>query len=160
MNFFISFANIIFYIITMENEKINYNNHTLLQWRIYPLKENPLKGTVAGIFILIVSIYSCMLMNNILFFFIILIVFFIFVLLPYYFPTKFILTDQKVIVQNGPFTKEHKWEYFRRFDYDKKMLKLYTSLSASRLDNYRALNLIFDNNRDQIIEIVKRKIEK
>lgn len=144
----------------MKNGKISYNNHTLLQWRIYPFKKNPLKGIVAGIFILMVSIYSGMLMNSILFSFIILIVFFIFVLLPYYFSTKFILTEKKIIIQNAFLKKEQKWEYFRRFDYDKKVIKIFTSLKASRLDNYRSFNLIFNNNREQVIEIVKRKIEK
>ncbi len=144
----------------MKNGKINYNNHTLLQWQIYPFKKNPLKGIVAGIFILMVSIYSGMLMNSILFSFIILIVFFIFVLLPYYFSTKFILTEKKIIIQNAFLKKEQKWEYFRRFDYDKKVIKIFTSLKASRLDNYRSFNLIFNNNREQVIEIVKRKIEK
>jgi len=144
----------------MKNGKINYDDQTLLQWQIYPLKKNLLKGIVAGIFILIVSIYSGMLMGNFLFFSIILMVFFIFVLLPYYFPTKFILSDKKIIIENGPLKKERKWEYFKRFDYDKKMLKLYTTFNASRLDNYRAWNLIFDNNHEKVIEIVKSKIEK
>ena len=144
----------------MVNKKLNLNNQVLLKWQIHPLRQNLLKGIITGIFILVISIYSGLLLNNALFFVIILIVFFIFVLLPYYFPTKFILTEKKIVVINGPFKKEYEWANFRRFNYDKKILKLYTSLKPSKLDNYRTLNLVFDNNYEQVIEIVKKKLEK
>ena len=134
-------------------------NEILLKWQVYPIKENPLKGIVVGIFILVVSIYSSMLIGNMAFLIIILIVLFMFVLLPYYLPTKFILTNKKVIIKNGPFKKEREWKSFRRFDYDKKMLKLFSNSTPSRLDNYRTLTLIFNQNNSQVIEIIKNKIK-
>ncbi len=142
----------------MNKNQINLNE-ILLKWQIYPIKENPLKGIVVGIFILVVSIYSSMLIGNMAFLIIILIVLFMFVLLPYYLPTKFILTNKKVIIKNGPFKKEREWKSFRRFDYDKKMLKLFSNSTPSRLDNYRTLTLIFNQNNSQVIEIIKNKIK-
>jgi len=142
----------------MNKNQINLNE-ILLKWQIYPIKENPLKGIVVGIFILVVSIYSSILIGNMSFLIIILIVFFMFVLLPYYLPTEFILTNKKVIIKNGPFKKEREWKSFRRFDYDKKMLKLFSGSIPNRLDNYRALTLIFNRNNLQVIEIVKNKIK-
>ncbi|MEA1985955.1 MAG: hypothetical protein U9N76_00520 [Candidatus Marinimicrobia bacterium] len=142
----------------MEIKDKNSTNQILIQWQIYPLKKNPAKGIVVGVFILIISTYSAMLMGNIAFFLIILMVFFIFVLLPYYLPTKYILTEKKIIIKNGPSKKEREWQYIKRFDYDKKMLKLFTTTKTNRLDNYRALTLIFNNNREEVIKIVENKI--
>lgn len=77
--------------------------------------------------------------------------------LPYYLPTSFILTDEGV-EKNMLFSKQKRsWSEFSRYSVEKNVIKLFTMKKESRLDNYRSLLIICNKNKDEVIAVVKEK---
>lgn len=131
----------------------------LLRWKILMAKRNPARAVAAAVIVLICTYFVFLTLRDVLLSAIALIVLLTMVL-PYYLPTTFILTEEEVIKKMPLFRQKRRWEEFRRYDSEKAAIKLYTMRSASRLDNYRSFLIICPQNHDRVLEIVKRKIVK
>jgi hypothetical protein len=77
----------------------------------------------------------------------------------FYFPTRYILYDDHVIVKTTIQTLRKEWSQFRSFYPDKNGVLLSPFARPTRLENFRGLYIKFASNRDQVMQIVRSKID-
>ena len=129
----------------------------LLSWKIHMAKRNPTRAISVLILILICAYFIQFTMED-LFFTIIAFFVLAIMVLPYYLPTTYVMTDEG-IEKNMLFSKQKRsWSEFNRFAVEKNLIKLYTMKKKSRLDNYRSLLVICNKNKDEVLTIVKNKL--
>jgi|GEM_PF-1085269 len=132
------------------------NTHQLLSWKIHMAKRNPTRAVAVLILIFICAYFIHFTMED-LFFTIVALFVLLIMVLPYYLPTSFILTDEGV-EKNMLFSKQKRsWSEFSRYSVEKNVIKLFTMKKESRLDNYRSLLIICNKNKDEVIAVVKEK---
>jgi len=77
----------------------------------------------------------------------------------YFFPTVFELTPEKVTVKYVATRKEKTWDFFRSFYADKNGVFLSPFLKPSRMENFRGLYLIYNDNKEEVLNFVKEHIK-
>lgn len=81
-------------------------------------------------------------------------------ILPYFSPTKYKLTDEQIIISSLFSKQKKKWEEYRGFYIDKNGVFLSPFKKPSRLENFRGIYIRFHNNSNEVIEFIKKKMEK
>jgi energy-coupling factor transporter transmembrane protein EcfT len=76
----------------------------------------------------------------------------------FYFPTKYRLSDRRIMVKTTMQTMYKEWSRFRSVWPDKNGVLLSPFAEASRLENYRGIYLLFDNNRDEVVDFIRARI--
>ena len=134
------------------------NFQTDISWKINLFKKNKQKGIAVIIFILVLSIFSGIAAQSIFIAVLALLILSISVS-QYFMPLSYHLDDENVIIET-PFQKKiRKWDNFKRWEKDKKSIKLLTMLNASRLDNHRAWLLLTEKTTRVAVEtLVKEKL--
>ncbi len=79
---------------------------------------------------------------------------------PFFLPTHYQLDEKKVKVKFFFNTKEKEWIAFRSFYADKNGVLLSPFERPSRLENFRGLYVRFNQNKEEVIDFVKSKIQK
>ncbi len=79
-------------------------------------------------------------------------------LLPFFLPTGFRLTEQSVQRRYLGIDQNRRWSEFRSFYPDKNGVLLSPFPRPSRLENFRGMYIRFENNRDEVIAVIKDKI--
>ncbi|TET77563.1 MAG: hypothetical protein E3J41_06690 [Candidatus Cloacimonadota bacterium] len=81
-------------------------------------------------------------------------------ILPYFLPTRYILTRDTIVVKSF-FTKQKKrWEDYRSFYVDKNGVLLSPFKKHSRLENFRGIYIRFHKNNDEVVKFIKDIMEK
>ena len=78
---------------------------------------------------------------------------------PFFLPTYYELDEKKVRVKFFFNTKEKEWSTFRSFYVDKNGVLLSPFEGPSRLENFRGLYVKFNQNREEVVDFVKSKIQ-
>ena len=78
---------------------------------------------------------------------------------PFFLPTYYELDEKKVRVKFFFNTKEKEWSTFRSFYVDKNGVLLSPFEKPSRLENFRGLYVRFNQNREEVVDFVKSKIQ-
>ncbi len=134
------------------------NNKVLLSWKVHMAKHNISRAISALILILICVYFVNLTLED---GFLTLVSFFVLLMmvLPYYLPNTFILSDEGV-EKKMLFSKQtRKWSEFHRYEVGKNAVNLYTMNKKSRLDNYRSFLIICHQNKDKVIKIVEEKLK-
>ena len=141
-----------------QNDLSEDQSANQLEWKTHPMKKRPRAAILVTVFIFIIAgmVYS-MTESNI-FPTLTLIVLFA-SLAKFYLPTKFTLDDKFVIVKSTTQTIKKEWVNFRSFYPDKNGVLLSPFLEPTRMENFRGLFLIFDNNQEKVISFVKSHID-
>ncbi len=129
----------------------------LLTWTTHPIKKRPLAAVLVTLFILVIPFLVISITSSRLFGFLSLTVLFASVA-KFYFPTYFTLTDTEVIIKSSTQTITKKWSEFRSYYPDKNGVQLSPFVDKSRLENFRGLYIIFDNNDEDVMKVVAQKI--
>jgi len=128
-----------------------------LKWVVHPLKKNKKKTFLLVLILIVVwgSVYWYTLSLGYL-----LLAVFVLVasLSAYFFPTVFELTPEKVMVKYAAARKEKTWDFFRSFYADKNGVFLSPFPKPSRMENFRGLYLIYNDNKEEVLNFVKSKI--
>lgn len=129
-----------------------------LEWKTHPMKKRPLAATLVTIFIFVIAglIYS--MTESKVFPTLALIVLFA-SLAKFYLPTKFTLNDKYIIIKSTTQTIKKEWVNFRSFYPDKNGVLISPFLEPTRMENFRGLYLIFDNNKDDVISFIKSHLD-
>jgi len=129
-----------------------------LSWRVHPLTESVKRSVmVIGIIVLFCSVVH--LSFGELFWTILSLVFLLASLSPYFLPTVYTLNDKEVIVKRILTTKRL-WTSFRGFYWDQNGVQLSPFTYPSRLDAYRGLFLRFGDNKEEVLEFIKKHLPK
>lgn len=129
----------------------------LLSWKIHMARRNPTRAIAVIILILICSYFIFFTLEDV---FLTLISTFVLLVmvLPYYLPVTYILSEEGVTKKMLFSNQSRSWTEFHRYKRDKNAIQLYTLKRKSRLDNYRSFLLICDKNTEMVLEIVNKKI--
>lgn len=129
----------------------------VLEWKCHPAKSRPGVSVLVTVFIMAIvllvhyttdSRWMAVLAGIILFA----------SLAKFYFPTLYRLTDENVTVKTTTQTLVKPWSMYRSFYSDKKGVLLSPFGRPSRLEAHRGIRLMFENNRDEVIDFVKQRI--
>ena len=81
-------------------------------------------------------------------------------LLPFFLPTDYELTPDKVKVRFFFSQKEKDWSFYHSFYVDKNGVLLSPFERPSRLESFRGIYVRFDRNKAQVVKFVSSKIKK
>lgn len=144
----------------MNSNKNNTENHeSSFTWRVHPFRES----VKTSVIVIAVIVFICAIVyisfGDI--FWVILSFLFLFVSLSsFFFPTSFFLDEKEVKVKRVLTTISRPWERFKGFYFDKNGVQLTPFTYPSRLDNYRGLFLKFGNNKDDVINYIKKHLSQ
>lgn len=128
----------------------------ILVWTTLPLTRNWKKSAAVILFLSILFLLVYYWIHSVVFVFIIMLMM-IGSLSGFFFPTEYELNSKGVIVKSLFVKNEKPWSHFRSFYPDKNGILLSPFPRPSRLENFRGLYIRFENNRDQVIEYVKKR---
>jgi hypothetical protein len=129
----------------------------LLAWTTHPAKGRPLITTLVIVFLIVLVVTVYLLTYSVVFCVIAAIVLYG-SLTQYFTSTTFELTETKVRIKYVVNKIEKEWSQYRSYYVDKNGVLLSPFAGPSRLENFRGLYVRFAGNKDQVMEIVRRKI--
>ncbi len=129
----------------------------VLQWTTHPLRRKPLVAALVTVFILLVGFLVFVSTESKAFGTLALVVLFA-SLAKFYMPTRYRLSDERIMVKTTTQTIYKNWSQFRSYYPDKNGVLLSPFLQPSRLENFRGIYLIFEANRESVIDFVKKRI--
>jgi len=130
---------------------------TGLEWTTHPMKKRPWVTVLVTVFILVIGAMVFSTTESKGFAVLALVVLFM-SLAKFYLPTKYKLTEKYIIVKTTTQTIKKEWSMFRSFYPDKNGLLLSPFVRPTRMENFRGMYLIFNENKDQVIAFAKDHI--
>lgn len=143
---------------TATTDSVVVPEATLLSWSSHPAKSRPVTTILVLIFLLVLLVIVYVLTFS---------PFFTAAaglilwgsLSQFFLSTTFELTDSRVRVKYVVNKVEKEWSQYRSYYPDKNGVLLSPFVRPSRLENFRGLFLRFNANRDQVMDIVRSKIQ-
>lgn len=131
----------------------------VLAWTTHPLRRKPVAAAAVTVFILVVGFLVFATTESRTFGTLALVVLFA-SLAKFYLPTRYRLSDKHLMVKTTTQTIHKNWSQYRSFYPDRNGVLLSPFVRPSRLENFRGVYLIFENNKDEVIRFVERHINK
>jgi len=130
-----------------------------LSWVSHPAKARKTAAiiTLFLIFLIMWMVYS-MTQSLVMIFFALLL--FNAALSSFFFPTRFTITEEKVIIKYMFTSQEKDMSMFRSFYPDKRGVLLSPFTRPSRLENFRGVYVRYDGNKDEVDAFVKEIFDK
>ena len=132
---------------------------SVLKWRSHPFKRKILTSFLVILCLLAVWISVYLTTFSVLMT-IVSVVILLGALSPFFLPTDYELTPDKIRVRFFFSLREKEWSFYRSFYVDKNGVLLSPFAKPSRLENFRGIYIRFDQNKDQVVKFVSSKIKK
>jgi hypothetical protein len=134
------------------------SNVTEIQWIVHPIRRNwkVSAGVVSFLVILCAAIYFSF---NSLAFLLLSVVILVSSLSPFFFPTKYTLRDDRIVVKSLIRRFSRQWNFFRSYYPDKNGVLLSPFSSPSRLENFRGVYIRFGHNRAEVVDFIGERIK-
>jgi hypothetical protein len=129
----------------------------VLVWTTHPIKRKPLVAVLVTVFILVVGFLVLITTESKAFGTLALVVLFA-SLAKFYLPTRYRLNDKHITVKTTTQTMRKRWSQYRSFYPDRNGVLLSPFMRPSRLENFRGLYLIFEDNREAVTRFVQSHI--
>lgn len=130
----------------------------VLEWVCHPAKKN-IKITVLVTVFLIVLVAIVYYMTYSVWFALLGALILFGSLATFYFPTRYILSEDKIIIKTNARTQEKTWAQYRSFYPDKNGVLLSPFVRPSRLENFRGVYIKFWFNKDEVVAFVEKQIK-
>jgi len=128
-----------------------------LEWACHPVKRKPLVSVLVTLFILaVVAIVFYTTASRV--FGVLAAVVMLASLAKFYFPTTYRLTYDRITIKTTTQTLHKDWSIYRSCYPDKNGILLSPFVRPSRLESFRGIYLMFNNNRDEVTSFVKAHI--
>jgi hypothetical protein len=129
----------------------------VLSWRCHPVKRRPVVSLAVTAFILLVGFLVYFATDSRGFTVLAMAILFA-SLAKFYFPTDYRLSDRNIKIRTTTQTLVKEWSLYRSCYADKNGVLLSPFARPSRLENFRGLYIMFENNRDEVTAFVKERI--
>jgi hypothetical protein len=128
-----------------------------LEWSCHPVKRRPWVSVAVTLLITLVGVgvYNWTASTGFAVFGVVVL---LLSLSRFYFPTTYRLSDRRIMVKTTMQTVYKDWSRFRSVWPDKNGVLLSPFAEPSRLENYRGMYLMFDNNRDDVVAFIRARI--
>lgn len=130
-----------------------------LQWTCHPVKRKPLVSLLVSLFIAVVGAMIYLMTESHMFTLLGMIIM-LMSLAKFYFPTTFKLSDRGVTAKTTTQTLFKEWKIYRSCYPDKKGILLSPFVEPSRLENFRGLYVMFEDNAGEVTAFVRERIRK
>ena len=147
----------------MSDQKQNQTEMTapdigpVLEWTVHPVKRQPWVSVAVSLFVVLVTVCVYSWMESHLFTILALLIM-LGSLAKFYFPTRYKMTDKSVTVKTTTQTLVKEWQLYRSCYPDKKGILLSPFATATRLENFRGLYVMFENNNEAVTSFVRERI--
>jgi len=132
---------------------------TMLKWSSHPVKKKALISILVIVFLFVVWLVVYLATSS-LFLTGLSVVIMLGSLSSFFLPTHYELDQEKVKIRFFLTKREREWSTFRSFYVDKNGVLLSPFAKPSRLENFRGVYVRFSQNKDQVVDLVKSKIER
>jgi hypothetical protein len=139
-------------------EKSTAENKPLLEYFCHPAKRDMRITGLTTVFIIVCIILVWLISYSIILTGLAVLILFG-SLTGFYFPTRYYFYDDHLIVKTTMQTLRKEWTQYRSFYPDKNGVLLSPFTRPTRLENFRGLYIKFAGNRDQVMDIVRSKID-
>ncbi len=130
-----------------------------LEWTVHPLKAN--KKVSIGLIIFLIALCTSIYFSfDSLTFMILSVIFLVGSLSSFFLPTTYLLQNDCIIVKTIFRRFSRQWDSFKSYYPDKNGVFLSPFLHPTRLENFRGLYVRFNDNKTEIVNFIKQKIEK
>jgi hypothetical protein len=129
----------------------------VLEWTVHPVKRRPLVSVAVSVFIIVVVALVRITTESQAFAVLALVVMAA-SLAKFYFPTKYRLDSKGVTVKTTTQTLVKQWTLYRSCYADKNGILLSPFTSTSRLENFRGIYLMFQDNSEAVTAYCKERI--
>jgi hypothetical protein len=139
------------------NDKMN--DESVLKWSSHPVKKKTFISFLVIVFLSVVwlvvylTTYSLFLTG-------LSVVIMLGSLSSFFLPTHYELDQEKIKVRFFLTKREREWSAFRSFYVDKNGVLLSPFAKPSRLENFRGIYVRFHQNKDQVVDFVKSRIQR
>lgn len=141
---------------TTSSRESNETVH--MRWVVHPFRKSVLRSTLVVAFLIALFVGVYVTFESFTFVAISVIVLFC-ALSKFFFPTTYTFTESGVIIQT-PFSKtEREWKSIRSYYFDRSGVLLSPFAGPSRLESFRGVYLILENNRAEVESFLKRRIQ-
>jgi len=130
-----------------------------LSWVSHPVKRNLRKSILVSVFLVILWAAVYIITNSVLFL-VLAVVIMLGSLSPFYLPTRYELTEDKVKVNYVFHSMEKSWTSYRSYYPDKNGVLLSPFPRPSRLESFRGVYIRFEGNKEGVLGFIKEKMEK
>jgi len=128
-----------------------------LEWVCHPARRNMTVTLAVSVFILVLVVVIYYVTFSVLFGILAFVILFG-SLAGFYFPTRYRLSDDSIMVKTTTQTLRKKWSQYRTFYPDKNGILLSPFARPTRLENFRGMYIKFWNNRERVISFVAARI--
>jgi len=142
---------------TAEAASEEVDEGVTLAWACHPVRRKPIVSVAVSVLILVVGAAVLYIMQSGLFALFAMVVMFA-ALAKFYFPTSYRLSDRRIMIKTTTQTLYKDWKIFRSCYPDKNGILLSPFAEPSRLENFRGLFIMFNNNRDEVTAFVKERL--
>jgi len=143
--------------IELMNEPIS--SESFLKWSTHPVKKKTLVSILVILFLFFIWILVYLTTQS-LFFTVLSVIILLGSLSSFFLPTHYELDEKKIKIKYFLATREKNWSMFRSFYADKNGVLLSPFEKPSRLENFRGIYIRFNQNKDQVVDFVKSKMQK
>lgn len=130
-----------------------------LTWVSHPVKRNLRNSILLSLFLVILWAIVYIITDSVLFL-VLSVVIMLGSLSPFYLPTRYELTEDKVKVNYVFHSMEKSWTLYRSYYPDKNGVLLSPFPRPSRLESFRGVYIRFAGNKEEVLGFIKGKMEK
>jgi len=134
------------------------DNGQTLQWVCHPVKRKPLVSVMVTLLIILISVLIFYSTGSQVFTVLGLVILSA-SLAKFYFPTRYYLTEQQLMIQTTTQKLTQKWTIYRSCYPDKKGILLSPFTEPSRLENFRGLYLMFNDNGEEVTAFIRERLK-
>ncbi len=129
----------------------------VVEWTCHPMRRRPWVTVAVTLFIIVMGmvVYLATFSNA---FTVLTLVILYASLAKFYFPTRYKMSEKGIQIKTMTQTLVKKWSMYRSFYPDKNGVLLSPFTRPTRLENFRGLYVMYDKNRDEIVEYVRRHV--
>jgi hypothetical protein len=128
-----------------------------LEWTVHPVKRKPLVSALVSLFVIAVVVLVRLTMESSTFT-VLAGVIMAASLAKFYFPTRYRLDNAGITIKTTTQTLKKEWKLYRSCYPDKNGILLSPFATTSRLENFRGIYLMFQNNKESVTEFCKARI--
>ena len=131
----------------------------VVEWTCHPMRRRPWVTIAVTLFIIVMGlvVYFATFSNA---FTVLTLVILYASLAKFYFPTRYRMSERGIQVKTMTQTLVKNWSMYRSFYPDKNGVLLSPFTRPTRLENFRGLYVMYDKNRDEVVEFVRRYVGK
>lgn len=136
----------------------NVRDGEVLEWSVFPFKENSRRSALVVAVIVAVGAIVYMAFRE-PFYVLLSVAILVASLFSYFTRTTYRLDDKEVVIKSSVGKTAKRWSYFKRYYPDKKGITLSPFETKTRLEPFRSIRLLYGSEKDEVVAFVAKKLD-